>query len=94
MIGREFPYHLSLNLADADNTGHCPGTACGGLYANVFYQAMRFAGLKAAYLGSKTGILAIGVFLGHILHKLCHGAWGSLVSACIYGLNPILITQV
>ena len=47
--------------ADADNNGHCGGTACGGLYLNVMQQAVYFATLKSAYLGNKSGILAVGI---------------------------------
>ena len=43
---------------DADDFGHCPGTACGGLYAAIF----SFSIANSASPG--TGILAIGVNAG------------------------------
>ncbi|GAX78460.1 hypothetical protein CEUSTIGMA_g5899.t1, partial [Chlamydomonas eustigma] len=50
-----------ISTDDADNNNHCGGSLCGGLYINVFQQAIYFARLKSVYLGSKSGILAVGV---------------------------------
>ncbi|GAX76820.1 hypothetical protein CEUSTIGMA_g4266.t1, partial [Chlamydomonas eustigma] len=50
-----------ISTDDADNSNHCGGSLCGGLYINVFQQALYFARLKSAYLGTKSGILAVGI---------------------------------
>ena len=54
-------YLLAVLTSDADNDLHCGGSQCGGLYSDVLKQAVYFATLKSAYLGAKSGILAIGV---------------------------------
>src|SRR3989304_1289038 len=65
---------LFLGGDDADDTGHCRGTACGGLYAKA---------LKTVYdksTGPGTGILAIGV----------NGSTSSTARSALIGWNNVL----
>ncbi|GIL44854.1 hypothetical protein Vafri_2312 [Volvox africanus] len=48
--------YLCVSTDDADDTGHCQGTACGKLYANIIKKALDMAPLDAS------GIIAFGTF--------------------------------